>query len=105
MKKDAQSVTVTLEEFVIPKMVIQQGSYSQTRYYASPLERLLILRNQWTDDLTQQAFESEKQWRQRKTVILDKQAASQYLMQLDKDNRGTKYIVESVTWGTEVKQD
>lgn len=105
VKKDAQSVTVTLKEFVIPKMVIQQGSYSQERYYSSPLERLLILRDQWTDDLTKQAFESEEQYRQRKTSILEKQAASQYLMQLDKDNRNTKYIGESVTWGTEEKQE
>ena len=87
VKKNAQSVTVTIKEFVIPKMVIQQGSYSQARYYSSPLERLLILRDQWTDDETKQAFESEEQYQQRRTTVLEKQAASEYLMQLDRDNR------------------
>ena len=105
VKKDAQSVTVTLKEFVIPNMVMQQGSYSQARYYSSPLERLLILRDQWTDDQTKQASESEEQYRQHKTSILEKQAASDYLMQLDKDNRNTKYSGESVTWEAEVKQE
>ena len=104
VKKDAKSVTVTIKEFVIPKMVIQQGCYSRARYYSSPLERLLILRDQWTDDQTKQAFEGEEQYRQRKTSLLEKQPASDYLMQLDKDNRNTKYIGESVTWGTEVKE-
>lgn len=104
VKKEHESVTVTIKEFVIPKMVVQQGSYSKERYYASPLERLLILRNLWNDDQTKQAFESEEQFRKRKNVIIEKQAASEYLMQLDKDNRATKWIGESVTWGTPVQE-
>lgn len=101
LKKAAKSVTVTIKEFVTPKTVVQQGSYSQARYYSSPLERLLILRDQWTADQNKQASESEEQYRQRKTTLLEKQPASDYVMQLDEDNRNTKYIGESVTWGTE----
>lgn len=105
VKKDSTSMTVTIKEFVIPRMVIQQGSYSHARYYASPLERLLILRNLWTDDEKQQAFESEEQFRQRKSTIIEKQTASDYLARLDAANSQTKYIGESVTWGTEVKEE
>jgi hypothetical protein len=104
VKKERESVTVTIKEFVIPKMVVQQGSYSKESYYASPLERLLILRNLWSDDQTKQAFESEEQFRKRKNIIIEKQAASEYLMQLDKDNRATKWIGESVTWGIPVQE-
>ena len=105
VKKEQESITVTIKEFVIPKMVIHQGSYSHERYYASPLERLLILRNLWNDDQTKQAFESEEQFRQRKNVIIGKQAASEYLMKLDEDNRATKWIGKSVTWGTPVQEE
>lgn len=105
VKQTADSVIVSLPEFVIPKMVVQQGSYSHERYYSSPLERLLILRNQWSDDQTKQAFESEEQYRQRKNSIIEKQAASAYLMQLDKDNGATKQMGEDVTWGTTVPEE
>ena len=102
-KEGAEKITISVREFVIPKMVIQQGSYSHERYYGSPLERLLILRNLWNGEQTQQAFESEEQFRQRKNVIIEKQAASEYLMKLDEDNRATKWVGESATWGTAVK--
>lgn len=102
VEQTPESVTVTIPEFVIPKMVVQEGSYSHERYYASPLERLLILRNQWNDDQTNEAFESEERFRQRKDSIIGKQAASGYLTQLDKDNSATKYIGEAVSWGTSV---
>ncbi|KAL2039396.1 hypothetical protein N7G274_007668 [Stereocaulon virgatum] len=66
-------------------MVVQQGSWSKERCYALPLERLLILRNLWSDNQTKQAFESEEQIRKRKNVIIEKQAASEYLMQMNSD--------------------
>ena len=104
IKKDAQSVTITIPEFVIPKMIIQQSSQAPGRYYANPLERLLIIRNLWTEEQTQQAFESEQQFLHRKSNILAKQSASNYLMTLDEDNKHTKFIGENVAWGTPVEE-
>ena len=103
IKKTGDSVTVTIPEFVIPRMVIQQGSQASGRYYANPLERLLIIRNEWTEEQTRQAFESEEQFLHRKANVLAKQSASDYLMTLDKDNAATAEIGESVAWGTPVK--
>ena len=103
VKKDKDSVTVTVPEFVIPRMVVQQGSANNESYYASPLERLLILRDQWTDSQMKQAFESDEQFTQRKSSVIQKQGSSQYLMQLDRDNRLTKFIGEDAKWGTPVK--
>lgn len=105
VKKTEDYVIVNIPEFVIPKMVVQQGSHSHERYYASPLERLLILRNLWNDDQTKRAFESEEQFRQRKNSIVEKQAASGYLTRLDKDNSATKYIGGAVSWGTPVLEE
>ena len=104
IEKKEESVTVLIPEFVIPKMVVQQNSQAAGRYYANPLERLLIIRNAWTDEQTQQAFESEKQFMHRKDNILAKQSASNYLMSLDKDNKNTLEIGEDVAWGTPVKE-
>ena len=103
IKKDAQSVTVSLDEFVIPRMVSQQSSFSNNRYYASPFERLLVLRYLWTPEQTQQAFESEEEYRARKNSIIEQQSASRYLMQLDKDNSATKELGPDVAWGTPVE--
>lgn len=105
VKQTADSVIVTLPKFVIPKMVVQQGSYSPEKYYSSSLERLFILRNQWSDDQAKQAFESKEQYRQRKSSIIEKQGTSGYLMQLDKDNAATKDIGETVSWGTPVLEE
>lgn len=105
IKKDAKSVTVTIPEFVMPKMIVQQSSQAPGCYHAGSLERLLILRNFWTEEVTKQAFESEQQFEQRKEGILAKQAVSRYLMKLDEDNKGSKFIVESVAWGTPVKEE
>ncbi|KAL6718736.1 hypothetical protein ACLMJK_002970 [Lecanora helva] len=104
VKKENDSVTITIPEFVIPKMIVQQNSQVPGLHYANPLERLLILRNEWTDEQTRMAFESEEQFIRRKSNVLNKQAASDYLVQLDKDNRNTKYIGEDVAWGTPVER-
>lgn len=104
IKKTTDSVTITIPEFVIPKMVVQQSSRAQGRYHANPLERLLIVRHMWTDEQTRQAFESEEQFVRRKANILAKQSASNYLMKLDEDNRDTPEIGEDVSWGTEVRE-
>ena len=105
VKKEQDSVTVTIPEFVIPKMVVQQSSQASGRYYANPFERLLIIRNEWTEEQTRQAFESEEQFIHRKSNILAKQSANNYLMQLDEDNRKTPYIGETLAWGTPVKEE
>lgn len=103
VKKAAEAITVTIPEFVIPKMVEQQGPYSHRSYWANPLERLLIVRNLWTEAQSQQAFESEEQFRKRVDIVKEKKAASEYLMKLDRDNRATKFIGEDKTWGTPVE--
>lgn len=103
VKKEQDSVTITIPEFVIPRMIVQQSSQAPGCYYANPLERLLIIRNEWSDEQTRQAFESEEQFIQRKTNLLAKQSANDYLMKLDEDNKETPYIGEKVPWGTPVK--
>ena len=105
VKKEQDSVTVTIPEFVIPKMVVQQSSQAPGRYYANPLERLLIIRSEWTEEQTRQAFESEEQFIHRKSNILAKQSANNYLMQLDEDNKKTPYLGETVAWGTPVEEE
>ena len=105
IKKESQSVTVSLDEFVIPHMVAQENALSSDRYYASPFERLLVLRYLWTPDQTQQAFESEEEYRARKNSIIEQQSASKYLMQLDKDNAATKELGPDVAWGTPVPEE
>lgn len=103
IKKETNSVTVSLDEFIIPRMVPQQSACSGENYYASPFERLLVLRYLWTPDLPQQqAFESEEAFRARKNSIIEQQSASRYLMQLDKDNAATKELGPDVVWGTPV---
>ena len=104
IKKSDESVTITIPEFVMPRMVAHQNSQAYQRYYANPLERVLILRNLWTEEQTRQAFESEEQFMHRKANILAKQSANKYLVKLDEDNRNTKYIGEDVPWGTQVKE-
>lgn len=101
--KEATAITVTIPEFVIPKMVAQQGSFTHDKYWANPLERLLIHRNLWPEDQIQQAFESEEQFRKRVDIVKEKKSASEYLMQLDHDNRNTKFIGQEVNWGTPIK--
>ncbi|KAG6988492.1 hypothetical protein G7Y79_00072g097540 [Physcia stellaris] len=103
IKKTEESVTITIPEFVIPKMVVQQNSKAPGRYYANPLERLLIIRDLWTEEQTRQAFESEDSFVHHKTNILAKQTQNDYLMKLDEDNKATKYIGEYVAWGTPVQ--
>ncbi|KAL8723607.1 MAG: hypothetical protein Q9225_000149 [Loekoesia sp. 1 TL-2023] len=102
IKKDNESVTITIPEFVMPRMIIQQSSQAPGKYYANPLERLLIIRDTWSEEQTRQAFESEEQFIHRKDNILAKQSANKYLTKLDKDNRATKPIGENVAWGTPV---
>ncbi|KAG8527822.1 uncharacterized protein KY384_007976 [Bacidia gigantensis] len=105
-KKTEAAVTVTLPEFIIPKMVIQQSAHSVQRYYASPLERLLVLKGfkpEWKDELVKEAFGSDRQYEESKFSIVQEQeqtAASQYLKQLDTDNAATKEIGQAVKWGT-----
>lgn len=105
IKKTEESVTITLPEFVIPKMVVQQNSKAPGRYYANPLERLLIIRDLWTEEQTRQAFESEDSFVHRKDNILAKQTQNDYLMKLDEDNKGTEYIGKNVAWGTPVQDE
>ena len=104
IKKTEKSITISIPEFVIPKMIIQQSSVAPGRYYANPLERLLIIRNLWTEEQTRQAFESEEQFIHRKANILAKQSASNYLMKLDEDNRDTKDVGEAMAWGSPVQE-
>ncbi len=103
IKKEAKAITVTIPEFVIPKMVEQQGSFESGSYWTNALERLLIVRNLWTEDQNQQALESEEQFRRRIDIVKEKSSASEYLMQLDHDNRKTQFIGKDVTWGTRVE--
>ena len=105
IKKDDKSVTVTLPEFVIPHMIVQQSSTAPGRYYANPLERLLIIRNFWTEEQTRLAFESEQDFIHRKSNILAKQSANNYLMTLDEENKNTEYIGKKVAWGTPVEEE
>ncbi|KAL8826857.1 MAG: hypothetical protein Q9170_007240 [Blastenia crenularia] len=105
IKKDTKSVTVTIPEFVMPRMIVQQSSQAVGSYYANPLERLLIIRNAWGDEQTRQAFESEEQFIHRRENILAKQSANEYLMKLDEDNRATRFIGQKVAWGTAVAQE
>ena len=103
IKIESHSVTVSLDEFVIPHMVAQENALSSERYYGSPFERLLVLRYLWTSDQTQQqAFESEEEYRARKNSIIEQQSASRYLMQLDRDNAALKELGPDVKWGTPV---
>ena len=103
IKKTEESVTITIPEFVIPKMVVQQNSKAPGQYSANPLERLLIIRDLWTEEQTRQAFESEDSFVHHKANILAKQTQNDYLMKLDEDNRDTKYIGKNVAWGTPVQ--
>lgn len=77
------------------------GTWTPLRKFA---QRLLILRNLWTAVQTQQAFESEEQFLHRKNNILAKQSASNYLTNLDEDNKDTEFIGKDVTWGTPVEE-
>ena len=103
-EKDTQSVTVSLDEFVIPHMVVQESPFSCNRYYASPFERLLVLRYLWTPDQThKQAFRTEEEFRASKNSIIEQQSASKYLVQLDNDNADTGELGPDVVWGTPVE--
>lgn len=103
IQKTEETVTITIPEIVIPKMVVQQNFKAPGRYHANPLERLLVIRELWTDEQLRQAFESEDRFVHHESNILAKQTQSNYLTKLDEDNKDTDDIGKSVAWGTPVE--